>query len=841
MSRKTRKLIWSAPLVGVLAVAGALAMFVALSPGGAMAEHVEILDAPTNLTAKAADGQPGRTTMALSWTPPSGPVDGYRIDVTTDNVQWMELLADTGNADTTYMHMGLSPAMQRTYRVFALNSAGTGFVSNTSQGRTSGAAMPDDVIGLTATPNGWHKIDLNWTEPYGGGKKIEKYCIEVATPDAGFPASPCTAATTPITASIGVDGSGTIVTSSAATTYTQEELDAGTTRLYRVYAITGAGASDISEEPSNIATARTALAVNPLPPSELTLAKNQPAGADLNTNTMVDLYWYWPSSDGGVDITGFRVEVTTDRNNWPSSTDTSDDNPDIMLGADTPDVNAVLATVEANVARSPTLAYQAQHDHGVSETNEADPPVIVPTRLHYRVFTETDSDVDAEGGERRSSPSAIGSIIVNGGENPYTPTFLEGGVDPNGTSLIALEWDAGDTDAVTSGIQAYEGSGYRIDYAEGDGATGDTNDLLEWKLLWPHTNFTSPEFTHKDLDPETEVYYRIFAFGPSQTISPAAGPHEGITDTAGALGKISNITATANGATEINVSWDHPMDTDVADIDHYVVEMALLADTAWQAATTENTTGPATAFKHDKLTEKATWRYRVAVAATADFIVDNGTAWSDYAIATTDSAGAPSVPIGLVAEDARDSNLTNPGDRGVTLIWNAPEGPAGSVVDDYRVERQVLGEDSTYQSLSSETNSKRTAYTDFDEPDLANGEVRMYRVAAIGADGVVGEWAEVRSPVDLTHMPVSIVMAPSMVEAMVGTGTVTVTWVDSENAVGHLIMLFKADFSSYVHEAAPVGNSHTFMAVAAGDYVAVVVAYDAANKYKFGVDAVTVN
>ena len=37
MSRKTRKLIWSAPLVAVLAVAGALALFVALSPNGAQA------------------------------------------------------------------------------------------------------------------------------------------------------------------------------------------------------------------------------------------------------------------------------------------------------------------------------------------------------------------------------------------------------------------------------------------------------------------------------------------------------------------------------------------------------------------------------------------------------------------------------------------------------------------------------------------------------------------------------------------------------------------------------------------------------------------------------------
>ena len=33
MSRKMRKLIWSAPLVAVFAVAGALAMFAALGPG----------------------------------------------------------------------------------------------------------------------------------------------------------------------------------------------------------------------------------------------------------------------------------------------------------------------------------------------------------------------------------------------------------------------------------------------------------------------------------------------------------------------------------------------------------------------------------------------------------------------------------------------------------------------------------------------------------------------------------------------------------------------------------------------------------------------------------------
>ena len=40
MSRKTRKLIWSAPLMALLAVAGVLAVYVALTPGGTVCQRV---------------------------------------------------------------------------------------------------------------------------------------------------------------------------------------------------------------------------------------------------------------------------------------------------------------------------------------------------------------------------------------------------------------------------------------------------------------------------------------------------------------------------------------------------------------------------------------------------------------------------------------------------------------------------------------------------------------------------------------------------------------------------------------------------------------------------------
>ena len=69
MKTKTRKLIWSVPLVATLAVVGALAAFVALAamPGTSSAADGDNTtpDAPTRLTATA-----GNERISASWVPP---------------------------------------------------------------------------------------------------------------------------------------------------------------------------------------------------------------------------------------------------------------------------------------------------------------------------------------------------------------------------------------------------------------------------------------------------------------------------------------------------------------------------------------------------------------------------------------------------------------------------------------------------------------------------------------------------------------------------------------------------------------------------------------------------
>ena len=184
MSRKTRKLIWSAPLVAVLAVAGVLAMFVMLAPNGAQASHVDLPGIVTDVDSEAE----GRSKIELTWAAPStgGAVDYYRIDrsLPGDNDNWMRLVTrHTGERSYTDT-MGLKPNKSYDYRVFAVNSAGTGPSSDltvSSTAFTGEASRPGPVQMLTATVMGPNQIDLSWNPPESdGGASVVRYCIATA-------------------------------------------------------------------------------------------------------------------------------------------------------------------------------------------------------------------------------------------------------------------------------------------------------------------------------------------------------------------------------------------------------------------------------------------------------------------------------------------------------------------------------------------------------------------------------------------------------------------------------------------------------------------------------------
>ena len=349
MSRKTRKLMWSVPLIAAVAVIGALAAFMTLVPNPAAADGT-----PGPVTGLNASDV-GRHHIELSWTAPAtGTVTGYRIDMSSDSFVWMLHKDDTGSADTTYKVENLDAGTPHYFRVFALNGDHTGPYSIRPLNLrvvTDPAVAPDVVTGLTATRGLEKKITLTWQQPaYDGGADVARYCIlvrgiqenaafgavtactddatatdAVALTDAieALNADPQTVVTTIIVEAEDVEATDEDVEAGDATadsaTWTLSESDNdtpnddgddvelgdGITAMFQVVAVNTPGQSIAS----NIAEGNTAAAAAappdtaPAAPANLKLVGVGNVAGDAN-----DVYLYW-NRPAGLGDTGVTVQV----------------------------------------------------------------------------------------------------------------------------------------------------------------------------------------------------------------------------------------------------------------------------------------------------------------------------------------------------------------------------------------------------------------------------------------------------------------------------------------------------------------------------------------------------
>ena len=111
--------------------------------------------APTGLTATAS----GTTAINLSWSAPGSTggsaITGYRIEVSSNGTSsWTNLVANTGNANTTYAHTGLTAGTTRHYRVSAINTNGTGTASNVANATTGQTTVTFGASSYTAAEGG---------------------------------------------------------------------------------------------------------------------------------------------------------------------------------------------------------------------------------------------------------------------------------------------------------------------------------------------------------------------------------------------------------------------------------------------------------------------------------------------------------------------------------------------------------------------------------------------------------------------------------------------------------------------------------------------------------------
>ena len=172
-------------------------------------------------------------SVTLTWDDPGDDtITGYvilrRIPGVDPQGHFDVLVADTGTTATSYTDDTVAAETRYTYRIKAINGAGTSERSRWSHIDTPAAPVPDKPTGLEATES-HGQVVLTWDD--SGDDSITGYVIlrRVRENDTGGDFSVLVANT-----------------GSAATTYTDDTVAANTTYTYRIKAINGAGTSERS-------------------------------------------------------------------------------------------------------------------------------------------------------------------------------------------------------------------------------------------------------------------------------------------------------------------------------------------------------------------------------------------------------------------------------------------------------------------------------------------------------------------------------------------------------------------------------------------------------------------
>ena len=688
----------------------------------------EVPGAPTELTAEPD----GNTAIDLDWTAPTNTgtsaISGYRIEVSTDGGNiWTDLVTNTADTNTFYKHTGLQPNTQRHYQVRAINDTDESAPSNVADATTTTTtSAPDPPTGLTATAQGEDQIDLSWTAPSNdGGSPITGYRIEMS--DDG------TTGWTDLEANTG----------SAATTYSDNTLTAGTTRHYRVSAINALGTGN----PSDVADATTTTTTSaPDPPTGLT--------ATAQGEDQIDLSWTAPSDDGGSPITGYRIERSDDgtTGSWidlvantgstgtthtdsrlrrgttryyrvsainavgpgdPSNVDsaTTLDVPGSPTGltatAQGEDQIDLSWTAPSNDGGSPITGYRIEMSDdgttgswtdleantGLTATTYSDNTLTAGTTRHYRV-----SAINAMGTGNPSDVDDATTTTTTSAPDP--PTGLT--ATAQGEDQIDLSWTAPSNDG-GSPI-----TGYRIEMSD-DGTTGS------WTDLEADTGSAATTYSDNTLTAGTTRHYRVSAINALGTGNPS---NVDDATTEGALpGRPTGLTATAQGTNQIDLAWTAPTDDGGTAITGYRIERSDDGTTGSWIDLVANTGSTGTTHTDSRLRRGTTRYYRVsainAVGPGDPSNVDSAT-----------TLDVPGSPTGLTA--------TAQGEDQIDLSWTAPSNDGGSPITGYRIEMSDDGTTGSWTDLEANTGLTATTYSD---NTLTAGTTRHYRVSAINAMG----------------------------------------------------------------------------------------------------------
>ena len=696
MSRKTRKLIWSAPLVAAIAVVGALALFMALQPNQAAAQtEEEVPGTPMNLTATAISP----TSIELSWDPPmdgdGGIPDSYRIDYSEDGMVWYSL--DPSYDSTLYTDdEGLSADEMRYYRVFAVNSTGSSDVLGPVMGTTMTSTAPDAVDDLMATTADSEAGEAPLLDVLGGPPQL--FHQEIIHLTWSAPEDPEGARVTGYRIQVSKDGRSyrNLATVKDVTFHTHKELLESTNRWYRIYAINKIGESTSSNAPEG----STAVGEPPIAVAAVRAGLN-PAG---------EIFLYWDESTPnppGAPVLGYYIQGgTAAAGQSVTLSDTPSKNELFYVSANTdvPITSKVQNKLDPDRETNPVWSFRVIASNRVVDRN------LLNDELGLAGGAEANASTPALSFDATPdrATDADGALTTDDLLDAPTLKVLRDTNNVGGRISLILEWRVDD---------AVAGTTYRIEHS---------TDLVDWDLIVEDADATSTTVTVTDYeylarpggpDPDdphqgkhtglvagTTHHYRIFA--DQDRTTPATLPDGVFTEASRSVAKTTTGAAMPDppmlddpeGYTEtvIRMSWTPPDDTTTTvaagapgsepvgygRITGYLVESSP-DGTTWtdlvkvgpkldKTYSYNNKTGKLTEianrnadmvdFEHTMLYQDQTVHYRVSTINNASARVQ----MSDTSFAkntTTKKALASDDPGGLVVKPRSSSSIM--------LMWNA--------------------------------------------------------------------------------------------------------------------------------------------------------------------------
>ena len=681
-------------------------------------------------------------SIKISWRAPAdnggAEITGYELQVKTDNTPDDtndDAFADSDAIITNlpagrleHTHDGVRTGLGYIYRVRAINSAGNGEWSESSNRVTTESALPGTPAkpGAPTTSGTGPTVTVSWTPPAQGEFPITRYELQYQrtddTDDDDADLAEWSDATT------------VVPTPPTNATYSHANVLGGTMYAYRVRAVSGKGAGDWSDASDVVdVTARApdapVLTATTTSSSDILLDWTVPAN---NGSTITGYMLEWSLEEGSgfaevdfdTDTEGSQdapatqtqynhsgresgteyfyrvIAVTAGTNSAASDVDsaeTFDGVPGVpaMFGADTATGDDVTGKITINwfaPGTTSATAPRTEEDDGGSaitgyelriwnvSTQAWDPEASLE---HYvRTYTDEDLEPTKTYHYVLRAVNAVGSgpwtSFVSATAGVGLPDAPELTATSAGTSSISLSWTVPNDNGTA--ITGYEMQRWN---SEGQPPAWGENNLLADRAPNSPTVHTDDE-----LDAGTTYYYRIRAttggavegaWSAENTLDADSATTDG--DAAGVPG-VPQTLAAAQGSDDniatVEVTWTAPADADDANITGYNVQRWNSDTGLWDDVGTTTAVAASDSPFRDSVIRGRTYFYRVAAV--------NAQGTGDY----TEPASAE-VSAAATANPPQMVTATALGPDSIRLSWNEPA-PNGATVAGYDLEIWELDE-----------------------------------------------------------------------------------------------------------------------------------------------------